>query len=311
MKPPYKPWTALKPGDMIDVIAPGRGCSEKTLEELREFITSLGYEPRIPEHIFGKDPFSSNSDEIRSEHLQQALLAEDSKAVWPVKGGYGTTRLIPDLMKLKKPKHTKLIMGFSDITALHYFLQNQWGWCSVHTKVLNQFNSKLFHDPSLPEIRDLLSGHKHKWSYHISPLNDAAKKSQTIETAITGGNVKLTQVTLNTPWQVQPDNKIVFLEDVDERGYALDRVFTQFLQIGLLDKAKALILGDFTEGKEPDGKTLVYQAIHRFVDDLAIPVLSVEGIGHDRTNHPLPLGTRAELILGENPTLTVDTGAIT
>lgn len=306
----YKSWHALKPGDIIDVIAPGRGCTKKVLEELGTFISSLGYEPRIPEGLFGKDPFSSNTDEERFKHVKNALLAPDSKAVWPVKGGYGTTRLIPRLMDVKAPKTPKLLMGFSDLTSLHFFLQSEWGWSSVHTKVLNQFNSKLMHEPSVAEIKDLLSGNKERWSYNITPLNDKARQEKTVKTTITGGNVKLTQVTLGTPWQIQPKGRIVFMEDVDERGYALDRIFTQFLQIGLLDNAEALLLGDFTEGKEADGTTLVNQAIDRFIDHCPIPVFSIEGIGHDRVNHPLPLGTETTLEMGERPHITVHSGAI-
>ena len=116
----------LKPGDIIDVVAPSTGDTQVSSKDAEKFIKELGYIPRIPENLQTKnsDPFASNPDQVRYEHLRDACMAEDSNLVWMFRGGYGATRLLSLLDKHDFPGKKKTIIGFSDIIALGlYFVK--------------------------------------------------------------------------------------------------------------------------------------------------------------------------------------------
>ena len=309
--PHYKPWKVLKPGDIIDIIAPGFGCDPDIITKSQEFIRSLGYVPRVPHDLLGQDEFCSNTDDYRFQHLQTALLAEDSAAIWSIKGGYGSPRLIPYLQTVTAPKHTKLLIGFSDLTAIHLFLQQQWGWSSLHAKMLFVFCREKIDQPAIDELQVLLSGKQHKVRYtDLEALNSFAEEQHSIDTVITGGNLCLLEASIGTSWQLDSAGKILFIEEVGERGYRVDRELEHLRQAGLFDDTLAIIFGDMTEGQEPDGSFLVDDAIHRFARSVNFPVVRIKGIGHDVINHPLPLGTETKLQLGDTITLTCKSGGV-
>lgn len=307
----YKPWKALKLGDIIEIVAPAYPCAQDVITKAVAFIQSLGYVARVPEDLLGNDAFCSNSDEYRFNHLKQALFAEDSAAVWCIKGGYGSPRLIPYLEILTPPKKTKLLIGFSDITALHLFLQQRWGWSSLHAKVLFVFCRDIIDQPSIDELKVLISGEEKEVHYHgLTALNSAAKEARVVHGVVTGGNLSLLQTGIGTSWQVESRDKILFIEDIGERGYKVDRKLEQLRQAGRFDHALAVIFGDFSEGDEPDGQNFVDHAVSRFASSMTIPVVRIQGIGHEAVNHPLPLGTATQLQLGQEITLTSQSGAV-
>ena len=127
-----KLWEPLKKGDIVDVVAPGFSISDEKLKAGLEFLKDLGLKPRVPNDLFGEDIVCSHRDEIRLKHLKNAFLAKDSKAIWCVRGGYGSIRLIEELSKLKKPKQNKLFIGYSDACTIHNYLNQFWGFASLH-----------------------------------------------------------------------------------------------------------------------------------------------------------------------------------
>lgn len=310
-----KSWNFLKSGDIIDIIAPSSTATVDNLPEYyqraKQLFKSIGLVARIPDDLIDleRDPFSANSLEYRTKHIIDAFTNRDSKAVWAIRGGYGAAKLIPFLERIEVPHIPKLLMGFSDITALHLFLENKWNWSSIHCAVINQLikNSKL-----LDELKPILFGDQVNMNYNqLNPLNMHAKNPQTIEGTITGGNLCLVQTSLATSWQINAKDKIIFLEDVGEKGYQIDRMLNHLLQAGVFRDAKALIFGEITPGLEVDGKNLCTIAIENFSKLLEIPVLSLPIIGHNSNcNSPLPLGTSCNLILGDKPVLTCLSGGI-
>jgi muramoyltetrapeptide carboxypeptidase len=120
------PWLEL--GEIVDVVAPSSKCHPSVIEKFKTILTSWGLQCRIPDDLFGDSLLYANSDEKRFAHLQNAILSADSRVIWCLLGGYGSTRLMPMLRQIKPPKQPKLLIGFSDITALHIFLQGQWDW---------------------------------------------------------------------------------------------------------------------------------------------------------------------------------------
>lgn len=302
-------WHYLERGSQVDVIAPGYGCSPEILLKAKTFLESLGLVANIPETLLGEDPFCSHNDEERLKHLQEAVLSPHSRAIWCIRGGYGSGRLIPALAKMAVPDKVKLLIGFSDITALHIFFQQHFGWSTLHAGVLSQFCSKTLEDAAVNEIQEILFGKKKELVFSsLIPLNVAAEKEDVISAPLTGGNLSLIQTSIGTSWQLEGEGKMVLIEDVGERGYRIDRMLEHIRQSSLLEGVRAIIVGDITDDEEKDGSRLGVVAIRRFAASLSIPVVQCPNIGHGVFNHPLPLGTESSLYLGASPSLVCQTG---
>lgn len=292
---------------MIDIIAPASSCSPEDIEKVRDLLVSWNLVPRIPQDILGEDLLCANSDENRFAQLKNALLSEDSNAIWCLKGGYGCARLISELEKLPKPKHNKLFIGFSDITVLHLFLQQKWGWQTLHGPSARQAALELIEQDDIQELKRIIFGQQKTTEFQLFPLNSAAKQNAEISASITGGTLSLLQTSIGTSWQVDGKEKILFIEDINERGYQIDRMLQHLKQAGIFAKVKAVLLGDFVGGQEPEGNSLVMPVLQRFAEESSFPVLHCPVIGHGKFNRVLPFGTQAELRLAEQK-LIVTTG---
>lgn len=304
-----KHWDFLHKGDRVDIIAPASHTHFNHIQDGADWLGSLGLKAHIPADLVKGDIFFASPKETQWEHLRDALYS-DSKAIWCVRGGYGSMRLIPFLKKLKPPKKAKPLLGFSDITALHIFLNQEWKWPTIHSRNISamKIGSKRKEDKLLADM--LLGKLKAPLLYkNLQPMNEAALKDREIKGKIIGGNLRIIQSSLKTKWQINPKNKILFLEDVGERGYSLHRMFEQLIQAKLLDKGvKAVVLGDFTEGLEKNGKDLTPEALKRFAQSVSYPVLSGLSSGHGEINYPVPFHTESHLILGKKPQLQIESG---
>ncbi len=292
---------SLKPGDSIDIIAPASRCTEAQLKTLKELLESWQLSCIIADDIFGDDPFCANTDEIRLSQLVNALTNTQTKAIICARGGYGSMRLIPALSKMTPPPHPKLFVGMSDTTALQLYLQQQWQWPTIHgASAPDRFSPE-----SIASLKSILFADVKQIQFTgLLPLNLHAKKKRLINSYIAGGNLSLVQAGIGTSWQLDGRDKIILLEDTGERGYRVDRMFQHLAQAGILKDAAAILIGDFTEGNEANGISLVEEAINRFAHSCQIPVVRVKGIGHGYTNYALPLGTATTLKLGDEMTLT-------
>lgn len=285
----------LKPGDSIEIIAPASRCSDKKLTELQKLLASWQLNCIISNDIFGDDLLCANTDEVRFRSLKNALQNSATKAVICARGGYGSMRLIPELSKMIPPAFPKLFIGMSDITALNLYLQQQWQWPILHGAfALDKFSAE-----SIAALKSIVFGEIEQAEWLGKPLNILAEKNDSIEAEIIGGNLCLVQASIGTSWQINANNKILFLEEVGERAYRLDRMLEHLKQANIFKNAAAILLGDFVGGNEPNGSSLIKPVLERFAQNCEIPVVQVSGIGHGHTNFPLPLGTAAKLQLGK------------
>jgi muramoyltetrapeptide carboxypeptidase len=227
------------------------------------------------------------------ELLKSALENPETKAVICVRGGYGSMRLIPSLAKVRPPSF-KIFVGMSDITALHLFFEKHWHWPTIH----GSFTEDKVSPDSIARLKSILFKENEKIKLVGVPLNDLARNEQLIEAKITGGNLCLVQSSIGTLWQLDGRDKIILLEEIGERGYKVDRMLEHLRQANILTSAKAIILGDFLEGSEPDGSSLINQVLERFANGCKIPVIQIAGIGHGYNNLPILLGTKVKLQLG-------------
>lgn len=298
-------WKPLKQGDIIDIVAPAYGTKEKHLVAAEGYIRSLGLVPRTPDDLHGDHLFCSNSDAIRLQHLKEALYAEDSAAIWCLKGGYGTSPLIPELMSLTPPQNIKLVIGFSDITALHLFLTQQWNWHSLHGPVLWQIATDRIDENSLKHVQDTLFGNREKHVFTLEKKNHS--RSGIIESVVAGGNLMLLSNSIGTGWQIDAKNKLLLLEEVDEKPYRVDRMLVHLQQAGIFDHVKGVLLADFSTTEEL--VPAMNEALDYFIARLSIPVFRLSGVGHNSNNRPVPLNSPATIeVTPKNSILTIDSG---
>jgi muramoyltetrapeptide carboxypeptidase len=303
-------WSFLNRDDIVDIIAPASNSPSHKLEDGIKWIETIGLIPRVPHDIIKTDLFFAAPLEIQLEHLKRALYS-DSKAIWCLRGGYGSMRLIPHLLKLRPPKKPKLFIGFSDITSLHLFFNQQWNWPTIHGRTISQMHPDFSQSSDRKFLKDVIFGNKSEKIFRrLIPLNDHAKEEKIIRASITGGNLRILQSSLGTAWELQAKGKILFIEDVAERGYSVDRMLEQMVQAKIIDKGlRALIFGDFTQGHEVNGKDLTQEAIKRFALRAPYPVLKGLPAGHGKLlNYPIPFNTKAQLILGHERSLTCNYG---
>jgi muramoyltetrapeptide carboxypeptidase len=301
MKPKYQ---TLQQGDIVEVIAPAYGIKPSEVEKICDYIRSLGLVPRVPDDLLEGDIICSASIATRFKHLKNALFAPDSKAIWCVKGGSGSPQLIPLLQELTPPKTQKLFIAFSDITSIHFFLNQNWGWQTVHGPILWQIIRERIDAASITQVENVIFGRDYKRQFELKNITPNLPNQTTTQTinsdAIIGGNLKLVQCSIATPWAIQPKNKILLFEDINERPYQIDRALTHILQSKLFDGAAAIIFGDFEGGDIEVDMPIIEQVLQRFAAQINIPVFKCYGIGHTQTNYAIHFGAPAKINIYDN-----------
>lgn len=284
----------LVKGDIVDIVAPASDCSDKEFKAALSYIESLGLVARYDLDFRKSKDYLAQSDDFRARDLMRALSAKDSKAVWCLRGGYGSLRLLDALKKYKKPKTQKWFLGLSDISILHQFMIDQWSWKPIHAPVLSRMGGKASAKEK-SEIKKLLLKEEHEVMLYsgLKPLNEIAKKSKNVSGKFIGGNLCSLCSMQGSSHSFSASSKILFLEDISERAYAVDRMLTQLKMSANIKKAKAIVFGDFTNSKEKNGKDLVPKLLKSFASELNIPVYKGLKSGHDKVQLPIPFNSPA------------------
>ncbi len=280
----------------IYMVAPASAVPQEDLQKLR----ALDLKIHSPEDIIANNMvYHANTDQKRFDFLEEALFNIDKHTVvWAVRGGYGSARLIEDLSLLPKPKQEKYFIGSSDITALHLFLSQAWGWKTIHGSGLRGLLNTEQDPDNFLRMAAIIAGAKQTVISDLYPMNAQAKDLKKIKRLLTGGNLTLVQTSIGTSWQIQSQEKILFLEETLEPGYKIDRAFTQLQQAGIFKDVKAIVLGDF---EEDDSKTDVQFALERFAKETTIPVFKCNAFGHGTKNYPLVYNSEASIYPADNP----------
>ncbi len=290
----------LKTGDIIDVVATSGGELGITTEDVRRFVEDLGYTARLARNFQEKDAdlFCANSDKIRFKNLLSALQNSESDTIWMFRGGYGAARLIPMLEEYDFSSHKKTIIGCSDVTAIGLYFENKYNWEFIHGRMIKNAMDKT-QEEEFHNLEKLLSGDWTKIEYQIKSLNKVAKDSSDISSKITGGNLSLLQCSMGTMWQVETQDKVLFIEEVGEQAYAIDRMLVHLSQAGMFGKVKGLIFGDMSK----DPNDLIKKTVDRFAESVSFPVFAIENCGHGKFNNPLVFNLEAQILTGESPSL--------
>ncbi len=270
----------------IKIVAPGSFSAEAEYQKGAAEIKKWGMNVSTDIQFEKSIPFHSADDQRRFDSLKNALHS-DADVIWCLRGGYGAIRLLNDLSKIKKPKKEKIFIGFSDITSLNLFFAKKWEWKCVHGPMISSFSNENFRKKDLLEVKKYLTDQKNFSSkIPLRPFNQFAKKIN-LKGELVGGNLSVIQTSLGTKYSINTKNKILFLEDIGERGYKLDRMFYHLEQALVFKDVKAIILGDFSGGNEVSGENFVNFALTRFANNLSLPIFTTDEFGHGLKNRML------------------------
>ena len=282
---PFAKPEALYPGARIRVVAPS-GTFDRALFDQGIARLRARYEVVFAEDIFDQRGYLAGDDARRARELNEALQDPFCQAILCARGGYGALRIVPNVTLVAVAKSPKLLIGFSDITALHTIWQRA-RVTSLHASMA----------ATLGELDD---DHFARWMRVMEGGIPEAQELDVIvpgqcEGTIMGGNLSLLHALEGTPYSANAIGKIVFLEDVGEAPYRVDRMLTTMRLAGFFDGAVGIMLGAFTKSPTgPDG-TSIHDVLRERLCDLELPVVRTNAFGHVDNNGELPFGVHARI----------------
>jgi muramoyltetrapeptide carboxypeptidase len=292
--PPY-----LKPGDLIGIICPAGYMPMERAATCIRVLQEWGYRVKIGKTMESvSSNYFSGSDQERLEDLQQMLDDESVKAIFCARGGYGIGRIIDDIRFKKFRKSPKWIIGFSDVTILHAHIHSNYNIATMHSLMAAAFNDGGYEDEYIQSLKQALEGQKIKYQCAGHEFN---QKGEAVGELI-GGNLSLLTHLIGTGSELKTKGSILFLEDVGEYLYHIDRMMYQLKRSGKLEKLAGLIIGGFTENKDterPFGK-MVYEIIHDVVKVYDYPICFGFPVGHGKQHYALKSGIGYKLKVSRN-----------
>lgn len=286
----------LKPGDKVAITAPSSPVSDAKLEMSIESIKYLNLEPVVMPSCHMRHGYLAGPDKQRAEDINAAFASEEIKGIFCLRGGYGTTRILPmidfDMIK----RNPKVFIGYSDITSLHININQKCNLVTFHGPMPttdyrlhegftnDSLKKCLFASESLKEIVNP-EGEK------IHVLRSGSAKG-----ALTGGNLSLMAGTLGSPYEVDTRGKILFIEDVDEMPFRIDKMLTALSLAGKFSDCEGVVLGTFERCEEADHPTL---HLRQIFEEVILPwnkptILNLRA-GHIYPQSTLPMGAKVAL----------------
>ena len=290
---------ALKKGDLVGICCPSGYISFEDVQPAIRKLQEWGYETRVGSTVGLKEFTMAGSDDQRAVDLQNMLDNPAIKAILFGRGGYGAVRIIDKLNFRKFQAHPKWLIGFSDVTLFHTHLSN-FGIASIHSKMCNSFpadwNTAEFSQiESIESIRKCIAGERISYSVAANINN----RQGTGEGILIGGNLSLLQNVVSTTSDFDTDGKILFIEEVDEYLYSIDRMLWNLKRSGKLKRLKGLMIGGFNRLKADDpGEEFghsIYEMVMEKVKEHKYPVCFDFPVGHQKYNVALKCGVKHKL----------------
>ena len=289
LKPP-----ALKSGDKVGIIAPASNIQRELLDEGIAGLRKIGYEPIYLPGILERDLYFAGPVQRRVRELQELLERDDIAALICARGGYGTNYLLKQLDFEKFVQHPKIIVGYSDNTSLLTAITDRCGLVTFHGPMVTK-------DFALPDGVELSSwnnavGGTASWNLPtdgVQVLRQGKARGR-----LYGGCLSLLVASLGTPFEIQTDETILFMEDIGAKPYQIDRMLMQLRLAGKLDKVNGFVFGEMLDCAQPGGQDYsLPDVILRVLQGYDVPIIYGLRSGHvSRANITLPIGVDAELI---------------
>lgn len=285
----------LQKGDKIALIAPARKISLIEISPFIQFAKSKGFEVVYTENLFASQNQFAGNDETRTADFQFWLNSKEVKAIIAVRGGYGTARIIDNLDFSQFLKNPKWLIGFSDFTVVHSHVNSNFRIATIHAAmpiVLN--NPDKAKISSFNRLFSLLEGKLPEYKLPAHKLN----KTGDCRALLCGGNLSVLYSVMGSKSEINTDEKILFIEDLDEYLYHIDRMMTCLKRAGKFCKIKGMLVGGMSKmhnNKVRFGQS-AYEIIKSYADELNIPVYFGINAGHISANYPLIMGAEIKIV---------------
>jgi len=290
----------LKRGDTIALITPGSYITETEKEESINNLRNLGFNVIYSDKLMQKNGYFSAIDEERASDLNEMFDRKDVQGIMCARGGYGCARILPYLDYELITKNPKPFIGFSDVTAIHYAIYKKSNLVTFHGPVsistFSRFSISNFENVLMKKSEDLIlensSSRNNHNQYGITTISEGIAHGELI-----GGNLSIVTSLIGTEYDIDYSGKILFIEDIDEYLYHIDRMMMQLKRSSKLRNLAGMIVGGFTKMKDneiPYGKNAL-AIIHEHVKDYGYPVAFEFPAGHIRDNRALIMGRKISL----------------
>ena len=290
----------LKASATIGIVAPSSPESIDIIDKKIASFESLGFKIKKGKHLYDNYGYLAGNDKDRAADLNTMFADKEVQAIVCLRGGYGAIRMAPYLdLKLIK-RNPKPFFGYSDITLLLNYINNKCKFTTFHgpmitsnfndistreyfLKIINHDNSKIVYN-----LKDICTDKYLIWNNKDFSGN------------IVGGNLSIICSTIGTPYEINFNNNILLVEDVNESPYSVDRMLSQLISCGKLQKLSGIIIGYFTNCVSKDNKLNIEEIIKEKLVPLNIPIIQGLKIGHDYPNITLPIGSKFKFLSSEN-----------
>ena len=290
----------INKGDTIGIICPSYFISSDSerIKKMEEVLIGSGYKIKYGKSFYAKEAYLAGSDELRARDVEQMFLDQDVKAIICMLGGFGASRMV-DLIDYNIIKNNpKLFMGFSDVTVLLNAINQRAQLSTYHGVVGIYIGNPKFEGASYDDFMMLLNENQ-KNRILKNPNNDASTLISGVANGeLVGGNLTLISCLLGTEFEIDFKDKIVFIEEVDEEPYKIDRYFSSLRLSNKLKEAKGFVFGYFTNctpNKEKDSTWNYLDIIRQYIEPLGKPTVYNFASGHDFPFVNLPIGLNVEL----------------
>lgn len=287
----------LRPGDSVAIISPSFFIEEKIIADAVAFLEKWGLKVQVGKNALRRHGPFAGTDKERLHDLREVTTDPDIKAVFCSRGGYGVSKIISSIDFSILKRNPKWYIGFSDITVLHLWLNEVCGIVSIHGEMPLNFANSEKSAETFSTLKQSLFGDlkSHEWEGNFFRPGNASGE-------LTGGNLSLVSGLTGTPAEPETKGKILFLEEVGEYYYHIDRMLTSLKLAGKLEALSALIIGGMNkmeEAKIPWGKS-IEETVYGIVSEYHYPVLFNFPAGHVADNRALYMGKQAKIeIQGE------------
>jgi len=285
----------LAAGDTIGLVAPASPAEASKVEKAVAYLENLGYKVKAGESVYSSMGYLAGSDELRACDFNNMFADDGVDAVFCLRGGYGSQRILDMVDYSLIGRKPKIFMGYSDITALLNTIYQRCGLITFHGPMGGDFAGGLG-KPTKAAMKKALECAEPIGELTNPDLPEVLSEG-TARGKLVGGNLSIVAASMGTRYEIDTRNRILVLEDVFEEPYSIDRMLNHLRLAGKLEDAAGIVLGDWgdTQPEEPEKSLSLEEVLESAFSDIGKPVLKGYKIGHCKPNLTVPIGAMAEL----------------